>query len=389
MSVADAPSHVAQERMARMIVRALACLRAAQFALWLWVPMVDGPGRYPPVVFVGYLVVAAWSVVLFATGISHNGISWPWLAADVAVAIAAAVVVSRAFPIGDAASTHNWVIAPICGTAVTVAVYANRLWAVVAVGLVTVAWLVGTWRDTASPNSMVVFANAGVIVVFAVVTRLNGRIWLGAARETDAANLLALEAQRREAAAEAREQERIRQFSQLHDTVLHTLENISRGVWDVQGNKARENCQRDADYLRGLITGGADSIPTDLGSALASMARDRTRLGSLRINHQFDALPSNIPTHVAEAVTGAAREALNNASKYAGVEEVWLTAFGDGNGGVTVAVVDQGSGFDPDAPHNGVGLTRSVRHRIEEIGGNVTIKSAPGEGTAVEMTWKP
>ena len=47
---------------------------------------------------------------------------------------------------------------------------------------------------------------------------------------------------------------------------------------------------------------------------------------------------------------GAAREALNNAAKHADVDKVWLTASGDGQGGVSVTVVDRSAGFDPEAP---------------------------------------
>jgi signal transduction histidine kinase len=157
----------------------------------------------------------------------------------------------------------------------------------------------------------------------------------------------------------------------------------------VRNQLARQNCERDAEYLRGLISGGADSIPTDLRAALAAMARDRAALGALRINQQFDALPARIPAHVADALTGAAREALNNAAKYADVSEAWLTASGDGRDGVTVTVVDRGTGFDPGTPHSGFGLIRSIRHRITKAGGNVMLSSAPGEGTIVEMSWTP
>jgi signal transduction histidine kinase len=380
----------AQERMGLMIVRALSCLRAGQFALWLWVPAVRGLGKFSLIVFIGYALVAAWSVVLFKVGIRRRVIAPRWLAADVVIAIVTATVVSRAFPLGEAASTNNWVIAPICGTAVTVAVYANRSAAVAGVGLIAAAWLAGTWRDTASASAQTVYANAGVIIIFALVTRLNGWILFQSARETDAATLSALEARQREAAAEARDQERKRQYGELHDTVLHTLEHISRGVWDVQSLKARENCERDSEYLRGLITGSVDNIPTDLGSSLAVMSRDRSTLGSLRINQKFDGLPRQLPAHVAEALTGAAREALNNAAKYAHVDQVWLTAIGDGNGGVTITVVDRGDGFDPAAPRPGcLGITRSIRHRVIEVGGTVNIDSAPGEGTIVELSWKP
>ena len=145
---------------------------------------------------------------------------------------------------------------------------------------------------------------------------------------------------------------------------------------------------RDADYLRGLITGAADSIPTDLGVALAGMGRDRSALG-LRVNQQFDALPKRIPQKVTDALTGAAREALNNVVKHAGTGEAWLSAYGDGAGGVIVTIVDRGRGFDPQAESSGLGLMRSVRHRILEAGGEVRIDSAPGEGTSVEMAWTP
>jgi signal transduction histidine kinase len=299
------------------------------------------------------------------------------------------VLVTRAFPLGEATSPRNWVVSPIAGTAVTVAIYAGSRVTAAATTLITSAWLAGAWRDTASPSSLDVFSGAAVIVVFAVVARFGSRILFQAAEQADAAARLMLRAQRREAAAEARDAERQGQYARLHDTVLHTLENIARGVWEVHGQQARRNCERDAEYLRGLISGGAASVPTDVGATLAGLVRDRAAPGELRINQQFDALPTILPTHVADALAGAAREALNNAIKHADVYDVWLTASGDGRGGISIAVVDRGDGFDPDAPHHGFGLAQSIRHRVVEVGGNVTISSAPGEGTIVEMSWAP
>jgi len=62
MSGTDVVSVGAQDRLARTIVRALAYLRAAQLAMWLWVPAVTGLGHVPPVVVAGYVLVVAWSV---------------------------------------------------------------------------------------------------------------------------------------------------------------------------------------------------------------------------------------------------------------------------------------------------------------------------------------
>ncbi len=56
-----------------------------------------------------------------------------------------------------------------------------------------------------------------------------------------------------------------------------------------------------------------------------------------------------------------------------------------------IQVVDDGAGFDPGAlvansgTHYGI---LGMRERIEQLGGSLLLRSAPGEGTAVEMTLK-
>jgi signal transduction histidine kinase len=118
------------------------------------------------------------------------------------------------------------------------------------------------------------------------------------------------------------------------------------------------------------------------------MVHDQAAAG-LRINLELDALPADIPALVVEALSVAIREAVNNAAQHADVQEVWLTAAGDGRGGMTIAVIDRGIGFDMDATPAGLGLTRSIRERTIEVGGTVKIDSTPGQGTIVEMSWTP
>jgi len=57
--------------------------------------------------------------------------------------------------------------------------------------------------------------------------------------------------------------------------------------------------------------------------------------------------------------------------------------------GTQVAVVDDGVGFDPTAPvpPDHLGL-RSMRRRVERIGGRFAVESGPGEGTTV-TSWLP
>ena len=52
---------------------------------------------------------------------------------------------------------------------------------------------------------------------------------------------------------------------------------------------------------------------------------------------------------------------------------------------IELSIIDDGVGFDPDMKDDdgGLGLV-SMRERIEKLGGDLTILSAPGEGTQVK-----
>jgi len=45
---------------------------------------------------------------------------------------------------------------------------------------------------------------------------------------------------------------------------------------------------------------------------------------------------------------------------------------------------DDGRGFDPAARHDGLGL-QGIRERVDDMGGSLTIESAPGAGTAIAI----
>ena len=388
MSAAVALPGAVREQTARSVVRAAAFLRAGQLASWLWVPVVYGIARLSPVVLAGYLLAIAWTAVLFTTALRRNDLTTRWVLADVAVAVACAVIVSRAFPAGQAASPRNWVLGPICGAGVTCAFFASRWITAWSVAAIAVAWVLGTWPDIGSAGAILVPSGFAVIVVFSLVAALAARVLFRAATQADQAAAAALEAQRREAMAEARDEERRQQFKVLHDNVLHTLESIARGELGIGSQQVRETCMRDADYLRGLITGGADSIPTDLGVALAGMGRDRSALG-LRINQQFDALPKQFPPHVTQALTGAAQ---------GGAEQRGQARRDRPSMAVRVRRRSGRRDRHDRRPGPGVRPAGEVRRTWPDAvsappgsrgRGKVRIDSAPGEGTSIQMSWTP
>ena len=87
------------------------------------------------------------------------------------------------------------------------------------------------------------------------------------------------------------------------------------------------------------------------------------------------------------AVLRAAQEALTNVRRHAGATHVDLN-LRRSDEGIVLEVSDDGSGFDvhrtgDDPAH--VGL-RGMRARLEDVGGDVLVESAPGHGTTVIVT---
>jgi len=77
------------------------------------------------------------------------------------------------------------------------------------------------------------------------------------------------------------------------------------------------------------------------------------------------------------------KEALNNALKYAGCQNLWLEIVISGNE-LFMQVKDDGKGFNDDETFPGNGL-RHMRQRAAEIGATLAISSLPGNGTEVKF----
>ncbi len=98
----------------------------------------------------------------------------------------------------------------------------------------------------------------------------------------------------------------------------------------------------------------------------------------------------NLPEAVEDAFYRIAQEAMNNALKHAKSSSVTVSIkIEDINESrcVILEVVDNGVGFDKASVINkgGVGL-ESMRERTENLGGELTVTSAPGGGTRLKAT---
>ncbi|WP_440557041.1 GAF domain-containing sensor histidine kinase [Streptomyces sp. SCPE 10] len=93
-----------------------------------------------------------------------------------------------------------------------------------------------------------------------------------------------------------------------------------------------------------------------------------------------------LPAAQEEAVLRVAQEALHNALRHARAEHVDVSVERRG-GGAVLRVADDGDGFDPAAVGRAgrhLGLV-SMRDRASGVGGTLTVESAPGKGTTIEM----
>ncbi|MFJ8136620.1 GAF domain-containing sensor histidine kinase [Streptomyces sp. NPDC096013] len=93
-----------------------------------------------------------------------------------------------------------------------------------------------------------------------------------------------------------------------------------------------------------------------------------------------------LPAAQEEAMLRVAQEALHNALRHSGAEHVAVTLARHGHGAV-LRITDDGSGFEPQSIRRAgrhLGLV-SMRDRTNGVGGTLTVESAPGKGTTIEM----
>jgi signal transduction histidine kinase len=86
------------------------------------------------------------------------------------------------------------------------------------------------------------------------------------------------------------------------------------------------------------------------------------------------------------ALVAAGREAAINAARWSGADLISIYAEVEENA-LSLFVRDRGSGFEPETvPSDRQGIALSIRQRVAQRGGTVTLKSTLGEGTEVQLS---
>jgi signal transduction histidine kinase len=196
--------------------------------------------------------------------------------------------------------------------------------------------------------------------------------------------------QRLRVLAVAEDRERIAR--DVHDSIIQDLFAIGLTI---QGLAAREEDEAtraaldesvdrlDAsiDALRRLIFGlrsRADGLEAALRRAVSDLAAAHDTVVEL----QLEGLPA-MERERADELVQIAREAVSNALRHADAGRIRVRAAQSGSS-IVLSVADDGRGFDPGAPSGGMGLA-NIRSRALRLGGQISIVTASGEGTTVEV----
>jgi signal transduction histidine kinase len=185
-----------------------------------------------------------------------------------------------------------------------------------------------------------------------------------------------------ERTARIRSEERAEVAARVHDSVLQTLALVQRH--SEEPRRVASLARRQERELRSWLYGDEAPRGDTLAGALASAADEIEELHGVRVE-----LASGGDCELTDdvrAVVLAAREAMANAAKFSGADEISVYAEAD-DSRVSVFVRDRGVGFDRAAvPEDRRGLAESIEGRMARAGGAAVIASTAGEGTEVELT---
>ena len=195
---------------------------------------------------------------------------------------------------------------------------------------------------------------------------------------------------------DAQEKERQRIATDLHDGLIQTLTTISYKI-----NNAIEMRHDDSDIgnIKGisfLIDEAIDETRNIAYSIIPPLLKEFGLIPSLNslcvqfknnfgltVTLQVYELNNRLANNLELTLYRITQEALNNVVKYANANNVWIQLIRH-SASIVLIIEDDGKGFDATSKPNfkGLGLF-NIEERTKAFGGNVSINSAPNQGTEI------
>ncbi|OYT70610.1 MAG: hypothetical protein CFK49_01830 [Armatimonadetes bacterium JP3_11] len=193
-------------------------------------------------------------------------------------------------------------------------------------------------------------------------------------------------------------QERERIAREFHDGLGHHLVSAIRGLESLQrhvngahGANPTDALQEQINILRTALEETRQTIQqlrapetTDMCQFIKQTAeRVAQRLGAQLHCECPEVMPEFTPLQ-SLMLMRVLQEALSNVMKHAGnPHNLWVVCQVEGDW-LEARVEDDGNGFNPETATEGMGLS-NMRDRIHTLGGELTLRSAPGQGTKVQI----
>lgn len=197
-------------------------------------------------------------------------------------------------------------------------------------------------------------------------------------------------------------EERERIAMDLHDGVIQQIYAVGLSLEaaadqvQTQPARVRDDLERAMDRLSAIVEDirhyimdlrthrmADDAFPTMMRTLLDSTGADPEVVKKLKVDGDF----GDLSRHLQWELWHIAHEALSNAVRHGHPRLLSLTLARD-NGRVRLTAADDGIGFDPGRSDPGAALHQglsNMRRRAEALGGTFTVRSAPGQGTSVEI----
>lgn len=183
--------------------------------------------------------------------------------------------------------------------------------------------------------------------------------------------------------ADLKAEERTRLAVELHDTLAQNLTGVSMEIEAGHVDIAAKTLKSCRDELRNCLWDLRSQALEEKDMTQAVLRTLQPLVNADRVKVRFNVPREKLSDNTAHALLRSVRELVVNAIRHGNAATVKVAGSLDGER-ILCSVADDGCGFDPDeAPgvlqgHFGI---QGIRERIEALGGEFTIESAPGKRT--------
>jgi signal transduction histidine kinase len=230
-------------------------------------------------------------------------------------------------------------------------------------------------------DSTYIFLFGGTILGLFILVR-------DSVKKVDLANSAVIQAAVSQASTDATERERQRIDALVHDRVLNTLLLAAKAkTKDDEQSAAKLAKEAIASLRQAQKDPDVSATVTQLGlfRALKRVAEQMNQKIEIEI---LSGGTEPIPQQVAQALTEATIQAIDNAGRHSKAESIRLSLRSLDPNGVRIELADSGVGFRLDRiPRDRIGVKTSIFARLEAVRGRASVKTAPGEGTTVSLEW--